>query len=883
MGEVNTSCAYCGVGCGVTVAADGSSLTGDRHHSANLGRLCQKGERLLESLPLPSALRYPRLGGERIGWDDAIALMAKTFAETLAEHGPDAVALYLSGQLLTEDYYVANKLAKGFWGTANVDTNSRLCMSSAVSAHQRAFGEDLVPCDYQDLELADTVVLVGSNAAWTHPVLFQRLLRAREERGTRIVVIDPRKTATAAQADWHLALAPSSDLALYSLLTMALHGRQVVDEGFVGAHTQGLDALIDCLAQAYPDTQQALATIGLVHEAFERLLALYASGKVVTAFCQGVNQQVRGTDTINAIINCHLLLGQIGKPGCGPFSLTGQPNAMGGREVGALATQLACHMGFGDKERELLAHFWPQSLPPKAAGLTATELFSAMADCRIKAVWIMATNPLVSLPDRALVERALKTCPFVVVSDISADTDTAKHADLLLPALGWSEKSGTVTNSERTISRQRAFMAGKGEAKADWQAVCELANAMGYPGFEFASAAAIFREHAALSGEVTWAFPEKHFDISRLASLSDEAFDTLTPVRWPFVHERHPHQLSSRRLFADGRFAFKDGRARFVAPATTHIAPDKLPDAEGVWMRLNSGRSRDQWHTRTRTGHVPALCRQEWEPCLYLCSADLVRLGLAEGQLVSLRGQSAEEGAAELLLPVMCDDGLQSGQPFMSMHWTGNEFGSGVNALTSALIDPISRQPAFKSQPVLLKPVGSLWRQYAYGAVPPPEQSMLRRQRLCIDSGVAELSYFSEGVTPVPAGKLRWQRRLGEQKVLAQLWASLGTVTGFALASDSPLSLNHQAFANLIGRELTPRLIDEIEALLVAGDSPLVCLCKGVSQKAIKASLATCPEGMDRALWVRESTGCGSGCGSCVGELVTLSSEFTLTGELTHG
>ncbi|QSX42155.1 nitrate reductase [Shewanella cyperi] len=915
MREVNTTCAYCGVGCGVSIAPDGKGVHGDASHSANLGRLCQKGERLLDTLPLPSALRYPRLHGKTTDWDSAIALMAERFSAAIRDHGPGSVALYLSGQLLTEDYFVANKLAKGFWGTANVDTNSRLCMSAAVSAHQRAFGEDLVPGCYQDFEQAELVVLVGSNAAWTHPVLFQRLLRARESRGTKIVVIDPRKTATAAQADWHISLSPGGDLALFSLLLLELSRQGAVDPAYVEAHTQGLDATLASLDAAFADTGAAARALGLSLPELQKLVDLYRSNKVVTAFCQGVNQQVSGTDTINAIINCHLLLGQIGKPGCGPFSLTGQPNAMGGREVGALATQLACHLSFGDAERQLLHGFWPGSQLPDAPGLTATELFQAMADGKIKAVWIMATNPMVSLPDRELVQRALQTCPFVVVSDITPDTDTAQLADLLLPALGWSEKSGTVTNSERTISRQRAFRAPKGEARADWQAVCALAQAMGYGGFDYPSVAAIFREHAALSAVVKGAFPEKHFDISPLATLSDEAYEAMAPMRWP-VGAQEP------RLFTDGRFAFKDDRARFVPPAVIPSLPaikaapaiNERParlTLEPGCFQLNSGRSRDQWHTRTRTGHVAALCRQEWEPQLYLAPKDMQALALKEGDLVALAMQEHAEQAdgvavktselknvskAELFLPVKKDDSLKPGHPFVSMHWTGQELGSGVNAVVAAEVDPISRQPAFKGQKVRLSPLGPLWKLVHYGEQASGQQQYLRRQKLCLESGAAEVFYFppgvtpASGVTPAPEGNLgwqlkalRWQLKAGQKTIWLQAWIRDETLAGFNISAKGDLPLDHIALAAMVGRPLDGALLKTLESQVLAGDSPLVCLCRGVSRQGIETALAQCPDGAEPLLWASEQTGCGSGCGSCLGEVRAIADEFLMSVEVSHG
>jgi assimilatory nitrate reductase catalytic subunit len=470
---VRTTCPYCGVGCGIkaTPMADGALIEGDPDHMASRGRLCVKGSALGETLGLDGRLLAPairehgRLRGA--SWEEALDKVASTFASIIAEHGPDSVAMYVSGQLLTEDYYVANKFMKGFVGSANIDTNSRLCMSSAVAGHKRAFGEDLVPGCYEDFELAELIVLVGSNTAWCHPTLFQRITKAKEARPSlRIVAIDPRRTATCELADLHLPVKAGTDVWLFNGLLSYLARSGAADDGFVAAHTAGLDA---ALAEA-----DGCAGIGSVARTCgvdpQQLLAFYemfaATDKVVTAFSQGVNQSSSGTDKVNSIINCHLLTGRIGRPGMGPFSLTGQPNAMGGREVGGLANMLAAHLDF-DKpvHREAVRSFWDAPRIADKPGLKAVDLFRAIEEGKVKAVWIMATNPVVSLPDADQVRRALERCELVVVSDMSGDTDTARLGHVLLPALGWGEKDGTVTNSERCISRQRRFLPAPGQAR----------------------------------------------------------------------------------------------------------------------------------------------------------------------------------------------------------------------------------------------------------------------------------------------------------------------------------------------------------------------------------------------------------------------------------
>ena len=498
---IRTTCPYCGVGCGLVVGNDGS-MVGDRDHPANFGRLCSKGTALGETLGPEGRLLSPTINGRDANWGEALDLIAAQFAYTIRECGPDAVALYVSGQFLTEDYYVANKLMKGFIGSGNIDTNSRLCMASSVAGHTRAFGADIVPGCYEDLEAADLVVLVGSNAAWCHPVLYQRLAAAREAHGTRIVVIDPRRTATCDIADLHLALCPGSDVALFAGLLVHLAHTSACDPAWTHDYAAGFEQALTA-ARASAPSPTAVAAIADLQP---RDVALFydwfaTTERVVTLYSQGVNQSSAGTDKVNAIINCYLATGRIGRPGMGPFSLTGQPNAMGGREVGGLANQLAAHMSFarpGDLDR--VRRFWRSARMASRPGLKAVELFDAVLDGRVKALWVLGTNPADSMPRADRVRAALAACPFVVVSDCWA-SDTVNLADVLLPAAGWSEKDGTVTNSERRISRQRAFRPPPGEARPDWWALSEVARRLGWgAAFSYTRPADIFREHAALSG-----------------------------------------------------------------------------------------------------------------------------------------------------------------------------------------------------------------------------------------------------------------------------------------------------------------------------------------------------------------------------------------------
>ncbi|THD40042.1 nitrate reductase, partial [Enterobacteriaceae bacterium ML5] len=455
-----TTCAYCGVGCGVRMQpqVQGFSASGDDAHPASLGRLCVKGSALGETLDLQGRLLQPEIHGQPVSWEKALDAVASGLQQVIREHGPQAVAFYGSGQLLTEDYYVANKLMKGFIGAGNMDTNSRLCMASAVVGYKRAFGADAVPCSYQDLERADCVILTGSNTAWAHPVVYQRLAQAKKERpAMRIIVIDPRQTATCDIADLHLALRPGSDAALFCGALNAMADSGKLDAAFLQQHTRGAEQTLQAAQTWTPArTADACALPPAKLMAFYQMIA--DSDRLVTLYSMGINQSSSGVDKCNAIINLHLATGKIGREGCGPFSITGQPNAMGGREVGGLANQLASHMGFSAQEVDRVGRFWASDNVTKTAGLNAVDLFRAVETGQIKAVWIMGTNPLVSLPDADRVRAGLARCPLVIVSDITRDTDTTRAAHICLPAQGWGEKNGTVTNSERCISRQRAFL-----------------------------------------------------------------------------------------------------------------------------------------------------------------------------------------------------------------------------------------------------------------------------------------------------------------------------------------------------------------------------------------------------------------------------------------
>lgn len=699
--EVRSTCAYCGVGCGVLLRPDGAgglTVRGDPDHPANFGRLCSKGTALGETVGLDHRLLTPRAFGRDVGWDDALQLVADRFRETIATHGPDSVAFYVSGQLLTEDYYVANKLMKGFIGSANIDTNSRLCMASTVAGHKRAFGTDTVPGTYEDLDQADLVVLVGSNLAWCHPVLYQRVLAARQARGTRIVVIDPRRTASCDQADLHLALNPGSDVALFNGLLTEIHRRGAVDPDFV-KQTSGLEAALETAGK------DQISETGLPAEKLAAFFDLWINTpRVVTVFSQGVNQSSSGTDKVNAILNCHLATGRIGRPGRGPFSVTGQPNAMGGREVGGLANTLACHLDIENADhRAAVQAYWQSPAIPQSPGLKAVDMFRAVEDGRIKALWIIHTNPAATMPEADRVSRAIAACPFTVVSDLTLHTDTARLADVVLPAAGWAEKNGTVTNSDRTISRQRAVLQPPGQARPDWDILAEVGRRMGWKAaFSYEAPAQIFREYAKMTS-LAVAFG-KDLDIAELSDIDDAGYEALNPTRWPTSSNK-----SKCRFFGDGQFFHPDGKAHFVPVAHR---PPQAATSEQYPFLLNTGRNRDQWHTMTRSGLSPRLSAHLAEPFVEVNPQDVSQLGLGTADLVEMCSRSGSG-----IFRLRITDTVAPGQVFAPIHWTGETAPSArVDALVPSVTDPISGQPESKSTAVSLRRLNAAWYGFAVSA-----------------------------------------------------------------------------------------------------------------------------------------------------------------------
>ncbi|MEM7487513.1 MAG: molybdopterin-dependent oxidoreductase [Pseudomonadota bacterium] len=856
---IRSTCPYCGVGCGVLLRPDGVgglSVAGDPDHPANRGRLCSKGLALGETVGLEDRLLTPMVGGKAAGWDDALNLVARRFAETVAAHGPDSVAFYVSGQLLTEDYYVANKLMKGFIGSGNIDTNSRLCMASTVAGHRRAFGTDTVPGTYDDLEAADLAVLVGSNLAWCHPVLFQRLAAARKSRGTKVVVVDPRRTATSDIADLHLAIAPGTDTALFNALLLHLHDTGTTDPAYLDRHTEGFDEALRSAAQDDP------AATGLSSADLAAFLDLFArTERTVIVFSQGVNQSSGGTDKVNAILNCHLATGRIGKPGMGPFSVTGQPNAMGGRETGGLANTLAAHLDIEDPgHRAAVGAFWGAPRVTEHAGLKAVDLFRAAGDGRIKALWIACTNPAVSMPEADAVAAAIGACDFVVVSDVTGRTDTARLADIVLPAAAWGEKDGTVTNSDRTISRQRPALPAPGQARPDWAIFAEIGRRMGWSqAFDYRGPAEIFREHAALSGIA--AGLGRDFDISGLADLTDAEYDALAPIRWPVAGGR-----AGGRFFGDGRYFTPSGRARLVPVRQGAFGTKTAPRYP---FRLNTGRVRDQWHTMTRTAKAPRLSRHLAEPYLQIHPADAGRLGLAPADIARVRGPRASA-----LLRVLVSDDVPEGAPFAPMHWTGETAPAArIGPLVAGITDPVSGQPESKASAVAIDRFAAAWHGFAVStrAFRPDTAYWARmrtdrgwRAELAGDAGVTDWTAFAHDLFDLTeAPEIVRDDRRG---TTALSFRDGGILSAALFVAPGPVAVARDFVADRLGRPA--------EALLAArpgadrpDPGPTVCSCAGVGRNTLLAALARTGPDLDRLC---AATGAGTTCGSCRPEIADL-------------
>jgi assimilatory nitrate reductase catalytic subunit len=917
-GEVRSTCCYCGVGCGVIVetreTARGvreiSGVRGDPDHPANFGRLCSKGASLhlsaAEHRYEQTRAAHPEVRitrGEqrhRTGWDEALAHVAARFAATVREHGPDSVGLYISGQLLTEDYYVFNKLAKGLLGTNNIDSNSRLCMSSAVSGYKLTLGADAPPCSYEDLDHAQTVFIVGANPAFAHPILYRRLEDARAANpALRVIVADPRRTDSASDATLHLPITPGTDVALFHAMLHVMLWEDLVDRQFIDAHTEGFAALRDTVRDMTPASASRLC--GVPADDIVTAARWFAAGPTLSLYCQGLNQSSSGSAKNAALINLHLASAQIGKPGAGPFSLTGQPNAMGGREVGGMATLLSGHRDINNADdRDEIARFWGVDALPATPGKTAVEMFDALADGSLKAVWIVCTNPAQSMPNQSLVREALERAEFVVLQEAYANTATAPFADVLLPATTWGEKEGTVTNSERRISRVRAARAPYGEARDDWRIGADVARRLeahlrpGQPSlFSYPTPEAIWNEHRATT-------VGRDLDIG---GLSYALLEAQGPQQWPYPAGAAG---ATERLYLDHRFATRDGRARFANVAYQPVA--EAVDARHPFA-LTTGRLRDQWHGMSRTGTVEKLFSHMPEPCVELNARDVERLGLDEGALAHLTSRRGS-----IVMPVKASESIQPGHAFVAMHWgeeylggqSGGRVAHGVNSLTTGVFDPISRQPELKHTAIRIMKAELSW-QWTVFALLPTEQALTLQQTMraylarfpfasCVPfatGGRVGVSWRAAAYDPAQTGlqqeiEARFGIVTGAPDVLLYKDTRRGTARRLRVEEGVLRAVSLAGDISAAGwlREYldTATPVDGLgRRLLVSSSVPpatnvvprgrTVCNCIGVGEREIVDLLGVQPASADPAArldTLKRRLRCGTQCGSCIPELKRL-------------
>ena len=936
--ETPSTCPYCGVGCGVIIESLGAQITGvrgDPDHPANFGRLCTKGQSLhLTAAPQVTAqtrLLTPQWRPVRgqtlqaLDWSAAMDMASQRLAAIVHNHGPDALGFYISGQLLTEDYYVFNKLAKGLLGTNNIDSNSRLCMSSAVAGYKMTLGADAPPACYEDIAHAQCLFIAGSNAAWAHPILFRRIEDAkRANPALKMVVVDPRRTDTADMADLHLAIQPGTDVMLFHGLLHIMLAQGWTQATYIAAHTQGFEALQVLVADHTP---QHVAQICGVPEADLYTAARWFAGvqddrimgasadrtPTLSLYCQGLNQSSNGTAKNAALINLHLATQQIGRPGAGPLSLTGQPNAMGGREVGGMANLMSAHRDLANPQhRAEVAALWGVTDVPAKPGLTAVEMFEAAADGQIKALWIACTNPAQSMPDQTTVRRALQRAEFVVVQEAFATAATCDYADLLLPATTWGEKEGTVTNSERRISRVRAAVAAPGQARADWAIAADLGQRL---------AALLGRPQDARlmhypTPESVW---NEHRESTRgrdldITGLSYAQLETTGPAQWPLPKGASTGQA---RLYADGRFPTADGRARFAAVSWQPVAEERVSQFP---FSLTTGRLRDQWHGMTRTGTAGRLFAHSPEPCVQMNPHDAQRLGLQDGELVQVRSKRGS-----LVLPVQASAQVAASQAFIAMHWgpevlsgrnAQGEAGLGVNVLTTSSYCATSKQPELKHAAVQITraalsadatwqvtamawlPSDTVWTvrqqlqkllpQFDFAYLVPftdanaaltdqtPRTGLLLRAASSQAADAALLHTVAAALGLNSADTLHYQDAVRVQRRSVQLSAphenGLRSLQGFLVAGDN----RSARWLKTLLQEGRP-LPWPARQWLMASDAPpegaapvsrQVCSCLNVREDAITACLLTQSGSEDQRLaGLQGQLRCGTQCGSCVPEL----------------
>jgi len=691
-----STCSYCGVGCGIVVNKDANgtvTVEGDKEHPVNEGKLCSKGMNLHHVVQdKTDRLLYPQMRWSKnhdlqnVTWDEGLDRAAAVFGSIIKKYGPNSVGFYVSGQCLTEEYYLFNKLTKGFIGTNNIDTNSRLCMSSAVVGYKQALGEDSVPIAYADIEEADLFMVAGANPAWCHPILWRRV-EARKEahQDTKIIVVDPRRTQTCDLADLHLQIIPGTDVVLYNAIAKRLIDKKKIDKAFIEAHTDNFDLIKEAVSKK--SIKKAAAECGVSVDDIHKAAEMIGNSKgFMTLWAMGLNQSSIGVNKNNALINLSLMTGHIGKPGSGPFSLTGQPNAMGGREVGGMANLLAVHKDLGNEQhRKEVANFWGGKEISGKPGYTATQMVDALESGELKAIWIACTNPLVSLPNSNKVEKALKKAKFVVVQEISANAETLEYADLVLPAAAWAEKEGTMTNSERRISHLSKVTEAPGQAMADAEIIWKFAQKMGYESFNYEHVSEVYDEYIRMTEGTT-------IDIS---GLNYDRLQKEGTFQWPVPVAGHP---GTPRLFTDHKFYTDNGRAKFILPEFS--APNSEQTSSDFPLVLTSGRIRDQWHTRTKTGKVNRLLTHIQDPYIEINQVDAFVRDLKDGDIATV---SSKRGTTQV--KVVITDTINKGVVFMPIHW-GKVFGNDyarVNNLTTSIVDPISKEPDFKYSAVQIE------------------------------------------------------------------------------------------------------------------------------------------------------------------------------------
>lgn len=890
-----STCAYCGVGCGIDITAVDNvavELQGAKAHPANLGRLCIKGSHLLETVDITGRLLTPQINNIEVPWSQATQTVADALLDTIARYGKNSVAFYASGQLLTEDYYVANKLMKGYIGAGNIDTNSRLCMSSAVSAYKRAFGEDVVPCDYKDLETTQLLILTGSNAAWTHPVLFQRIEHARKiNPDMKVVVIDPRCTVTAQSADLFLPIKPGTDAALFNGLLHYLAKHQGIDKAYIAQHTEGFEAAFTAVKTW--TIEKVAGYCGINVKDLQSLYGLFCeSTSAVTLYSMGINQSTSGVDKCNAIINCHLASGKIAKAGSGPFSITGQPNAMGGREVGGLANQLTAHLDIENSaHRRYVQQYWQSPTMVESAGKSAIEMFDAVIKGDIKAIWIMGTNPLVSVPNSEKIKLALKQCPLVIVSDCIAENDTLAFADIKLPATPWLEKNGTVTNSERTISRQRSVHNASGLARPDWKIIADVAKAMGFTGFDYLNESEIFTEFAGLTAPNKIA--SRVFDISALAQLTVQEYEQLQPIQWPV-----PKVPSSenKRVFQAGKFSTPNGRARFI-PISPRMPEHQL--SEQFPFTLNSGRLRDHWHTMTRTGLSSTLTQHTDKPCIYLNPKDMRELKIKENTLIGLSSEFTQT-KEQVIVFAKADNGVLQKNAFMPIHWN-KQFSSHANVsyLYIGNVDPISYQPEMKQAAIQISKPEFATQGYCFISDKMnkgiDKHSFIDGQNNAVDFWLKNKTCFGTQYSIAHNQRitdaLLWSQQLVSNNnasseddewlcfqngstsyVILLRQKSLMLVNYFSTIwpTYEPLWLAHVFSKDrLVFSDIQALLLGQASSEYVLGKQ--VCACYNVAENSIINAIESGAKTIEA---LGEKLKCGTGCGSCKPELHGLIKQY---------